>query len=83
MYDKELYNDLISYKASITNINDILELTKQINKIINCRTRDKMYFIKILLADNVIGKALYDELYMRIQNDYKRAHLYIRGRCQF
>lgn len=82
MYDEMLRQDLISYKASITNINDIPQLTKDINKILNRRTNDKIFFIKMLLTDNIIGKTLYDELYSRIQNDYKKASLYIRGWCQ-
>lgn len=82
MYDKELYSDLISYKASITNINYIPELTKDINKILNRRTNDKIFFIKMLLSDNVIDKTLYAELYKRIQDDYKKAILYIRGWCE-
>lgn len=81
MYDEMLRQDLISYKASIDNINDITELTKQINKIINCRTRDKLYFITKLLSDDIIDEILFDKLYKRIHNDYKKAHLYLIGWC--
>ncbi len=82
MYDEMLRQDLISYKASITNINVIQELTEEISKVICCRTMDKIYFITKLLSDDIIDKTLYAKLYKRIHNDYKKANLYIRGWCQ-
>ena len=50
-----------------------------INKIIANRTKEKMNLLKLLLDYKIINADDYNELFDRVQSDYKISYLYIMG----
>lgn len=82
MYDAVLRQDLIDFRKSLYNIDEYRDRYKQMQKIIQCRTEDKIYFLRLLLNGSIINEELYQELYNRVRSDYNKSCRYILSFCQ-
>lgn len=82
MYDVDLLEDLKEYKKGLDNIYEYEYMYKLAQKVIKCRTKDKIYILDMLLTASLIDKAVYEELYNRVQSDYRRSYKYLFGFCQ-
>ena len=79
MYDKMLEEDIRDYRKNIANTIYIQPYSNDIKKLLKCRTKDKLYFLKYMITNNIIQKELYDELYERVKTDYNTAYKCIIG----
>lgn len=79
MFDKFLLEDLKEFKLGADNIYDLQFRYANIRKIIKNRTKEKMNLLKLFLDYKIINTDDYNELFNRIQSDYKISYLYIMG----
>ena len=79
LFDKFLLEDLKEFKLGADNIYDLQFRYANIRKIIKNRTKEKMNLLKLFLDYKIINTDDYNELFNRIQSDYKISYLYIMG----
>lgn len=79
LFDKYLLEDLKNFKTGSENIYDLQYRYVNIRKIIKNRTNEKLNLIKLFLDYKIIDTKFYNELFERVQNDYRYACLYIMG----
>ena len=79
MYDQILLNDLKSYKHNLDNITDLEYRKKHMQKIIQCRTKDKLYLLRYLYSAKYIDITQYKEYLQIAEDDYSIALQYILG----
>lgn len=79
MFDKFLLEDLKKFKTGSENIYDLQYRYTNIRKIIKNRTKEKLNLLKLFLDYKIISADDYNELFNRVQSDYKISHLYIMG----
>lgn len=79
LFDKILMQDLKDFKLGADNIYDLQYRYANIKKIIKNRTKEKMNLLKLFLDYKIINADDYNELFNRVQSDYKISHLYIMG----
>lgn len=80
MYDVILKNDLLNFRKA-ENIDSLKFNRKEMQKIIKCRTRDKIDLVNFLLLYNAIDYECYKELLERTKSDFRKANLYLMGLC--
>ena len=79
MFDKFLLEDLRYFKTGSENIYDLQNRYVNIKKIIVNRTKEKQNMLKLFLDYKIIDTKFYNELFERVQSDYRCAYLYIMG----
>ena len=79
LFDKILMQDLKDFKVGADNIYDLQYRYANIRKIIKNRTKEKMNLLKLFLDYKIINADDYNELFNRVQSDYKISYLYIMG----
>lgn len=82
MYDMILREDLLNLNKGAYTIEDVNFRNTEMKKIIKCRTKDKIEFLKFLLSYNVIDDGFYQELLEKAKSDFKKSNLYLLGLCQ-
>ena len=79
MYDVILLEELKKFKKGTGNIHEQDFFRDNIRKIINNRTKDKIYLLDLLLEKNLIDKTQYNKFMKITKNDYKVGHLCVLG----
>lgn len=79
MFDKHLLQDLKDFKTGSESIYDLQYRYLDIRKIVKNRTKEKLNLLKLFLDYNIIDINFYNELFERVQSDYRNSYLYIMG----
>ncbi len=79
MYDIELKKELLEFKVGSDTIEDLQYRYEQIIKIIINRTKEKKYFLDMMLANNIINQKQYKQYMDITNNDYTICKLYLQG----
>lgn len=79
LFDKFLLEDLKEFKTGSESIYDLQLRYADIWKIIVNRTKEKFNLLKLFLDYNIIDDENYNELFARVEYDFKYACLYIMG----
>lgn len=79
LFDKHLLQDLKDFKTGSESIYDLQYRYANIRKIIKNRTKEKLNLLKLFLDYKIINTDDYNELFNRVQSDYKISYLYIMG----
>lgn len=79
LFDKHLLQDLKDFKTGSESIYDLQYRYSNIRKIVKNRTKEKLNLLKLFLDYNIIDINFYNELFERVQSDYKNSILYIMG----
>lgn len=79
LFDKHLLQDLKDFKTGSESIYDLHYRYLDIRKIVKNRTKEKLNLLKLFLDYNIIDINFYNELFERVQSDYKNSILYIMG----
>lgn len=79
LFDKHLLQDLKDFKTGSESIYDLQYRYSNIRKIVKNRTKEKLNLLKLFLDYNIIDINFYNELFERVQSDYKNSILYIVG----
>ena len=79
LFDKILIQDLKEFKLGADNIYDLQYRYANIRKNIKNRTKEKLNLLKLFLDYKIINTDDYNELFNRVQSDYKNSILYIMG----
>jgi intein/homing endonuclease len=79
LYDQSLLQDVKGFKQGAENFYEIEYRYKNINRIIENRTKEKMYFLNYILKHHIIDCNFYRELVNIVKSDYKISKLYVLG----
>lgn len=74
MYDQILLNDLKSYKHNLDNITELEYRKQHMQKVIKCRTQDKIYLLKYLYYANHIDILEYKKYMQIAEDDFKKQY---------
>ena len=79
MYDMSLYADVVEFKSRLDNIYTLKYEYDYINKVIENRTKDKLWFLNYVLEKNIIDNDCYEKLRRIVESDYKKSKLFVIG----
>ena len=79
MYDGLLYRDVVTFKSGAETIDEVKNRFEYINKVIENRTKDKIWFLEYILSKKVINIEKYEKLKEMVKEDYSRSKLFVLG----
>lgn len=79
MFDRVLLEEIRDFRKGIDNIYVLKYKHNEINKIIENRTKDKIWFIQNMGAKVIADSHQYKNFMQMIKSDYIRSKLYING----